>query len=221
MEITRIAAAAVFGGALCGGLVTASPAVGADSDVTGTYTLEGEDAESATWNVTLCPGDAPGCLRVFESDNAKRAAWNGEARYSVGSWIMFVQQPDAIRCEDGSTAPGMNTYSWDAASLSGSASILTRGACGDEASISIPFTLTKTGSGPVQYPSAPVMIEPYIVDIPEPYVPPAGEPAPAAALPAESDPALIATPPVIAPPPYELTEAEVAEPGFNADPGRR
>jgi hypothetical protein len=211
---------AVSTAVLAGGIAVASPA-SADPSAAGVYTLEAENGESANWNVTLCPGDPPGCLRVFESGNPKRAAWNGEAHYSVGSWIMFVQQSDAVLCEDGSTAPGMNTYSWDGFTLAGSASLLTKGACGEDASISIPFALTKTGSGPVQYPSAPVAIEPYIVDIPEPYIPPAGAPAPATALPAESDPALVATPPVVAPPPYELTEAEVAEPGFNAEPGRR
>jgi hypothetical protein len=34
-------------------------------------------------------------------------------------------------------------------------------------------------------------------------------------MPAESDPALVATPEIIAPAPFELTEAEVALPGFN------
>lgn len=34
------------------------------------------------------------------------------------------------------------------------------------------------------------------------------------AMPAESDPAIVATPNELAPPPFELTEAEVAEPGF-------
>ena len=34
------------------------------------------------------------------------------------------------------------------------------------------------------------------------------------AMPAESDAAIVATPNDIAPPPYELSEAEVAEPGF-------
>jgi hypothetical protein len=41
-------------------------------------------------------------------------------------------------------------------------------------------------------------------------------------MPAETDPALIATPNDLAQPPFELTEAEVASPGFNAGgEGRR
>jgi hypothetical protein len=38
--------------------------------------------------------------------------------------------------------------------------------------------------------------------------------AAAGSMPAESDPALVATPNDLAPPPFQLTEAEVAEPGF-------
>jgi hypothetical protein len=34
-------------------------------------------------------------------------------------------------------------------------------------------------------------------------------------MPAETDPALVATPSVLAPPPFQLSEAEVALPGFN------
>jgi len=34
-------------------------------------------------------------------------------------------------------------------------------------------------------------------------------------MPAETDPAIVATPEIIAPAPFELTEADVASPGFN------
>lgn len=40
-------------------------------------------------------------------------------------------------------------------------------------------------------------------------------------VPVESDPNIVATPNDIAPPPFSLNEAEVAEPGFNAVPGGR
>ena len=50
-----------------------------------------------------------------------------------------------------------------------------------------------------------------------------GAPAEGGALPAEGAPAGAdeAVPEVIAPPPFQLTEPEVAEPGFNAAPGGR
>jgi hypothetical protein len=60
----------------------------------------------------------------------------------------------------------------------------------------------------------------------KPAPPPPPEPAPmpeesqvipeadAGSMPAESDPAIVATPNDLAPPPFQLTESEVAEPGF-------
>jgi hypothetical protein len=196
-------------------LATAPPAA-AEPDVMGAYTFEAEDGESATWTMAPCAGNNPGCVRVSETGNSKRAPWSAEAHLSVGSWIMFAAQPDAILCKDGSAVPGVNTYSWDATTLSGSASILSKGACGTEpASISIPFALTKTGAGPVQYPNAPVDVEP-LAPIPPAAAAVPMAPPPPGPLPAEAPPAEVATPPVVAPPAGQLTEAEVAEPGFNA-----
>jgi hypothetical protein len=130
---------------------------------------------------------------------------------------MFVNQPDAILCDDGSSVPGVNNYSWNNDNLSGYASINTVGACGKGAeSLAIPFQLTRTGDA-ILYPDAPIYDAPPAPPAAEP--PPAapeGAPAPAAPMPAESDAAIVATPEIIAPPPLELTEAEVASPGFNA-----
>lgn len=198
------------------GTALAGPASAADPTALGTYTFEAEDGESSTWTLAPCAEDTDNCVRVSEAGNSQRAPWSANAYSSVGSWILFVEQPDAILCGDGSSVPGRNNYSWDAVGLSGNASIFTAGACGTDAeSLAIPFVLTKTGGGPVQFPTAPVYMEPYVVDIPEPYVPP----APQGPLPAESDPALVATPAIIPNASEPLTEAEVAEPGFNAIPG--
>jgi hypothetical protein len=176
--------AAVTGAIFLAALATASPAAAAGPDVMGAYTFEAEGGESGIWTMTPCAADSPGCVRVSETGNSKRAPWSAEARLSVGSWIMLVSQPDAILCEDGTAVPGVNTYAWDAATLSGSASILSKGACGTEpASISIPFTLSKTG-GPVQYPSAPVDVEPLAPNLPAadaPMAPPSTGPLPAEA----------------------------------------
>lgn len=187
----------------------------ADPNALGTYTYESDAGESATWTVTPCAQDSLHCVNVAETGNSKRAPWNANAYWTVGSWILFVEQPDAVLCNDGSAEPGRNNYSWNATDLSGFASILSPGACGgDAASIAVPFDLTKTGE-PLRIPDAPMYVEPYIVDIPEPYVPPAAESAPAP-MPAESDPALVATPNEIPNESDPLTEAIVAEPGFNA-----
>jgi hypothetical protein len=195
MKLTRAAAAAAL---VFSGLATATGATAAEPSVFGTYTLEAEDGENATWTLAPCRGDNPGCIQVSETGSSQRAPWTSEAHFSVGSWIMFVSQPDAILCKDGTAVPGVNTYSWDSAALSGSVSILSRGACGTEpASISIPFTLTKTGTGPVQYPTAPIDVEPLLPD-PSAAAAPVAPPPPAGPLPAEA-PAAEVAPPVLAP----------------------
>lgn len=222
MNLTKAASAVVVAGAALG---LAAPAQAddngtalplADPNALGTYTFEGESGESATWIVTPCAQDSLHCVNVAETGNSKRRPWNANAYWVVGSWTLFVEQPDAILCNDGSTAPGRNTYSWNADSLDGNVSLFNgSGACGSEPSVlNIPFVLTKTGE-PTRFPEVPVA-EPYIVDIPEPYTPPAAAEAP---MPAESDPAIVATPNIIPSNTQPLTEAEVAEPGFNS--GRR
>ena len=216
MNLTPVAVAAALVGA--GISVAMAPVAGAvDTTALGTYTFEAEDGESATWTLTPCAEPSDRCVHVASTGNTKRAPWSSNAYWTVGSWILFVEQPDAILCPDGASAPGNNNYSWDSVSLTGKASIFSNGACGAEPeSIASPFALTKTGSGPVQYPTAPVQIEPYVVDIPEPYVPGAAEAPPVSApAPVETDPALKATPEVIPNTSDPLTEADVAQPGFN------
>jgi len=190
---------AVVASLAAGGLAWAAPAA-ADSDVFGTYAFAADDGENATWILTPCADTAPGCVRVAETGNSKRAPWSGDAHWSVGSLILFVQQPDAILCEGGTAAPGTNTYSWDGGSMSGSASILTRGACGTKAaSLSIPFTLTRLGTAEVQRPpAAPAATAPGAA----PTAPPAPQemtPAPAAPLAAESSAGPVGAPPAPAP----------------------
>lgn len=219
MYLTRLAmASALAAGGLGVGL--ASPANAADPHALGTYTFEGENGESETWSVSPCADDTDHCVYVVSSGGSLRAPWSGNAYWTVGSWILFVDQPDAVRCSDGSTHPGRNNYSWDATSLSGYASIFTSD-CGEAESIAIPFTLTKVGSGPIQHPNAPVQVQPYTPGIAEAPAPaPAAEaPLPVAPMPAEVDPAIVATPPAITAPTDQLTEAEVAEPGFNGGGG--
>lgn len=224
MKSSHAAVAAVLSGLAIG---AAAPALAdeaaqplADPNALGTYTFEAADGEVATWTVTPCAEDSLHCVHVDSTGNRQRGPWNANAYWTVGSWILFVEQPDAILCNDGGTAPGNNNYSWDATSLNGYASIFNGGgACGSEPSgLAIPFTLTKTG-GPARMPDAPIYSEPYVVEVPPPYVPESQAAAPGGAMPAESDAAIVATPNAIPNESQPLTEAEVAEPGFNAHPG--
>jgi hypothetical protein len=199
--------AAVLAALAAGGVALAAPAA-ADSDVFGSYAFVAEDGESATWMLTPCADNAPGCVRVSETGNSKRAPWSGDAHWSVGSLILFVQQPDAILCETGPAAPGMNTYSWDGSSMSGSVSILTNGACGKKAeSLSIPFKLTRVGAAEVQPPAAaPAGVAPATpAAAPQAVAPPtaleSASPAPSAPLAAESSAGPVGAPPATAPVP--------------------
>ena len=224
MKSSHAAVAAVLSGLAIG---AAAPALAdeaaqplADPNALGTYTFEATDGEVAVWTVTPCAEDSLHCVHVASTGNKQRGPWNANAYWTVGSWILFVEQPDAILCNDGRSAPGNNNYSWDATSLNGYASIFNgTGACGSEpGSLAIPFTLTKTG-GPARMPDAPIYSQPYVVEIPPPYVPGSEAAAPSGPMPAESDAAIVATPNAIPNESQPLTEAEVAEPGFNAHPG--
>ena len=213
MNLTRMAmSTVVLAGSI--GVGFAGPAA-ADPDPLGSYTFEGADGEMANWAVMPCAEPADNCVQVSETGNSKRAPWSSTAYVTVGSWIMFVDQPDAILCDDGTSVPGVNNYSWDATTQAGYASINTGGACGNEAeSLAIPFQLSKVG-GPILLPTEPIYDAP--VD-PLPAETPAAPPAavaPAESTPAETGPAIVATPGLLAPPPFELTEAEVALPGYN------
>ena len=66
-----------------------------------------------------------------------------------------------------------------------------------------------------QTPREPDSVSPEPADVVAPPAPAAPAAAPAQGMPAESDPALTAVPNDLARPPFELTEAEVASPGFN------
>jgi hypothetical protein len=199
MTLNRISVVAALA---AGALAWAAPAAAADAGVFGTYAFSADDGETATWTLSPCADDAPGCVHVAETGNAKRAPWSGDAHWSVGSLILFVQQPDAILCMDGSSSPGRNTYSWDGASMSGSASIISNGACGVKSeSLSIPFKLTRIGAAEAPQPPVPAAPAPAAPAVPQGMAAaPAAPPAPVEPLAAESTATGPAVPPAPAAP---------------------
>jgi len=212
MNSARLAAASLLltGGV---GLVIAGPVIAgpakADPAPLGSYTFEAEDGEAATWNLTPCLEPADNCVQVSETGSSKRAPWTGTAYVTVGSWIMFVSQPDAILCGDGSSVPGVNNYSWSDDNLSGYVSTNTAGVCGrPPESLAIPFQLTRSGVA-VEFPDAPVYDAPIVPQEAPPPVTQETAPAPAEPLPAE------AKPPTVEGFEEPLTPAEVGLPGFN------
>lgn len=122
----------------------AAPAHAADPNVIGTFEFKAGGV-SSTWALTPCADDTDHCVHVASTGMAGQQPFSGDAFWSVGSWILQVEQPDAITCNDGSAHPGLMTYSWDAATFTGWAGIYNSGVCdGKPGSIAAPFTLTRT-----------------------------------------------------------------------------
>ncbi len=149
MKIGGVAASVIFASLAVG---FASPA--SAEGFGGTYTMQLAAGEPATWTVTPCvsdPNQQPfiPCVHVAET-GGKYAPWQADAHLSVGYWTMFVDRPDAITCEDGSTEPSRVTYSWDAVTLFGTPAFYFPGGCGDvpAKSLAAPFMLTPTDPAP-------------------------------------------------------------------------
>lgn len=212
MNLSRLLLASTIA---AGPVGMAVPANAADPHALGNDIPEAEDGESATWTVSPCADpDDDHCVFVQSTGSGKRAPWAGNAYWTVGSWILFVNQPDAILCGGGGSAPGLNNYSWDATNPTGYVSINTLEGDQEPGRRASPFrSPTKTGSGPVQYPTAPVYTEPVV---PPPHRSPRA-PCPGRRTHAGRAGSVdVATPKEI--PNYSdpLTEAIVSEPGFNA-----
>lgn len=143
-----ITASIVFAGIAAVGF--ASPA--AADDVSGTYKMVLADGDPVTWTVRQCvddPAQQPfiPCIHVAET-GGKFLPWEGDAHLSVGYWTLFVNRPDAITCDDGSTLPARVSYSWDAVTLHGWLGFYFPGGCGGAPAsiLAGPFTLTKVDS---------------------------------------------------------------------------
>ncbi|AQT78704.1 hypothetical protein B1R94_04740 [Mycolicibacterium litorale] len=130
----------------------AGTAHAADPNAVGSYDFN-VGTLSTTWTATPCINDDDHCIHVSAGSLNGQAPWAADAFWSVGSWILFADQPDAITCDDGTKHPGRMSYSWDAATLKGWASIYNNGVCGTKPyTMAAPFTLTKLG--PAEMPNA-------------------------------------------------------------------
>ncbi len=144
MKRTLIIAASTIAAVSAAGF--AGTAHAADPNAVGNYQFQAGTV-TADWTATPCVNDDDHCVHISSAGWKGQQPWNGDAFWSVGSWILFVDQPDAITCNDGSMHPGRMTYSWDAATLTGWASIFNGGVCGGKPqTIAAPFTLTRLGA---------------------------------------------------------------------------
>jgi|tagenome__1003787_1003787.scaffolds.fasta_scaffold18699713_1 hypothetical protein len=118
-------------------------------DLSGTYTFTVQSGNTTAWTITPC---GPGCATVAASNSsAGNAPYSGQAQLAGDRWNMTASRPDALTCDDNTRAQGTTIYSWDAATLAGTAfSRGDPGVCGStDPSGSLgpisEFTLTKVG----------------------------------------------------------------------------
>ena len=157
----------------------------------GTYEFQSGDV-TATWTAVPCGEGVERCVRITQT-GGDVPGWSGEAYWQVGSWIMFVNEPGAVICGDGTEHNMKVNYSWDATADTGSRSFLDTGVCDGEAqSVSEPYTLNRIGPPPAPPPAevppplppAPLLVPPLAAEAPPP---PPGVPLPPLA--AEAPPA--------------------------------
>ncbi|OBA93229.1 hypothetical protein A5662_20255 [Mycobacteriaceae bacterium 1482268.1] len=126
------------------------PPDSAAAEMSGTYTYQSDTGRLATWSITPC---GLGCadVAVTPVTDPRVAPYGGRAQLDGGQWNMTVQTAQAVRCKppnDTVTVPGEVAFSFDAATLTGTA-VNTQAVdgCGDPAGASYQgsFTLTKAG----------------------------------------------------------------------------
>lgn len=181
--VTAVVAASV---AAVGLAIPASATDGITQNAVGTYKFEGKSVGTRTWTAAPCADDAPQCIRVSEfkgkDTDPGKALWSGNAYWQVGSWIMFVEVPDAVKCKDGTTHTVRINYSWDAVENTGWRSFNDPGICGGKAkSVATPFELTRLGPPPPPPAPAELPPPPAPVEVPPPPAPGEAPPLPPAA----------------------------------------
>ncbi len=148
--------AVVLAGAALG---SAGPA-SADQTMQGKYTFNAPGLPPATWTIFPICVNVVGDLRVplelpvactlhITSATDSRTThdldslnWGGDARLTGGQWNLVTNKVDGFLCPDGTTAPTVDTYAFDDATLTGTHTSLHNAVCGGPAGMTkTPFTL--------------------------------------------------------------------------------
>nr|WP_231614212.1 hypothetical protein [Mycobacterium nebraskense] len=116
-KTSTLAGVLAFAAAACPPIAQAAMPFGNyDLHIEGRY-----DFHTWVWAITACPG---GCVHVnaIARPVAKAFPYIGDARLADGRYILTVDVPDGLRCDDiyyGPTIPTHDVYMWDAATLAG------------------------------------------------------------------------------------------------------
>lgn len=105
-------------------------------ELSGTYNYESDTGRVNTWVITPC---GPGCadVAVTPVTDPRVVPYGGRALLNNGRWDMTIHYAHAVRCNppiDNVTVPGTVAFSFEAATLNGTA-VNTQdvAACGDPA----------------------------------------------------------------------------------------
>ena len=141
MTISRGLPAAII---LAAGVAIASPGTASadgplqpsPGELSGTYSYESDTGRVTTWVITPC---GPGCadVAVTPVTDPRVVPYGGRALLNGGRWDMTVDYAHAVRCKppnDSVTVPGTVAFSFEAATLTGTAvNTQSAAACGDPA----------------------------------------------------------------------------------------
>jgi hypothetical protein len=159
-------------------LSTAGPS-SADDVMEGIYTFHADGSPAAEWTIyPLCtptvgdlrvPLELPvACrLKVVSATPAKNTFelnnlnWGGDAALTSGIWALTANKTDGFQCADGSTAPTVDTYTFDDVSLTGTHTSLHTAVCGAAPGMTkTPFTLAFEKPLPIPVDRYPLVCEP-------------------------------------------------------------
>jgi len=146
MTVKRGLTAAVVAAGVSLGV--ASPAWA--DDLSGTYALNlvgASPGPHTTWIASSTCAPSGGCVAHITSSTG----WSGDAQLAGDHWTMTVGRPDGQSCPDGTRHAELQTWSWDAAALTGEVSGVSTDptACPETGPDS--FSLTKMRGGPASF----------------------------------------------------------------------
>ncbi|GBE64877.1 hypothetical protein MFM001_13390 [Mycobacterium sp. MFM001] len=112
----------------------------------GNYAVHTPRDPGHAWIWAVRPCNTPECVHVqaIPQPNGQAAPYDGDAHLANGRYTMSVDVPDGVRCVV-YFLPSHDTYSWDAATLTGSVESSYDSSCGGGpgGTESYPFSLVR------------------------------------------------------------------------------
>jgi len=112
----------------------------------GNYAVQTPRDPGHAWIWSIRPCMQPGCVHIqaIPQPNGQAAPYDGDAQLANGRYTMSVDVPDGVRCVV-YFLPSHDTYSWDAATLTGSVQSSYDSSCGGGpgGTDSYPFSLVR------------------------------------------------------------------------------